>query len=93
MEKVEAKDKVIKKGTKPVFTKTTDTVEDVLPFDTVVEYVDNFKDYTEEVDGKVGKRTSHYEIIVNNKTNETVRRLVNVEEEKPVSKQSNQKRN
>ena len=86
VEKVEAKDKVIKKGTKPVFTKTTDTVEDVLPFDTVVEYVDNFKDYTEEVDGKAGKRTSHYEIIVNNKTNETVRRLVNVEEEKPVNK-------
>lgn len=86
VEKVEAKDKVIKKGTKPVFTKTTDTVEEVLPFDTVVEYVDNFKDYTEEVDGKVGKRTSHYEIIVNNKTNETVRRLVNVEEEKPVNK-------
>lgn len=86
VEKVEAKDKVIKKGTKPVYTKTTDTVEEVLPFDTVVEYVDNFKDYTEEVDGKVGKRTSHYEIIVNNKTNETVRRLVNVEEEKPVNK-------
>ena len=86
VEKVEAKDKVIKKGTKPVFTKTTDTVEEVLPFDTVVEYVDNFKDYTEEVDGKTGKRTSHYEIIVNNKTNETVRRLVNVEEEKPVNK-------
>lgn len=86
VEKVEAKDKVIKKGTKPVFTKTTDTVEEVLPFDTVVEYVDNFKDYTEEVAGKVGKRTSHYEIIVNNKTNETVRRLVNVEEEKPVNK-------
>jgi IgA-specific serine endopeptidase len=86
VEKVEAKDKVIKKGTKPVYTKTTDTVEEVLPFDTVVEYVDNFKDYTEEVDGKAGKRTSHYEIIVNNKTNETVRRLVNVEEEKPVNK-------
>lgn len=86
VEKVEAKDKVIKKGTKPVFTKTTDTVEEALPFDTVVEYVDNFKDYTEEVDGKVGKRTSHYEIIVNNKTNETVRRLVNIEEEKTVNK-------
>ena len=86
VEKVEAKDKVIKKGTKPVYTKTTDTKEEVLPFDTVVEYVDNFKDYTEEVDGKAGKRTSHYEIIVNNKTNETVRRLVNVEEEKPVNK-------